>query len=339
MQKILKDFCLSGKNNGLLLLDMPTGTGKTHNVLQFIYENYNRIEGKIFFITNLKKNLPIDDLKNKFFIKNNRLEDFTNNVLFLDNNVDSLIENFESVQKEIPEKFNRNEIVINIQKNISIINTLKESLNKKQKDKNNDISIDSAYYIIQQSRDNLAKKWEKELRDLLENELNFDENQNKRTKKEKLDLIKYDINYQWIGKIYPAVYTDERKIIFMSTDKFLVRNSTIIEPSYMMYDNNTILKNSIIFIDEIDASKETILKNIINDCLNAKINIVELFRIIYSGLFDTDFSKLLTTISEDVQRKLDDPKFKAYSPNEIIDEFKKQAKDINEKYKLIFFIS
>ena len=39
MIELLNRYCLDNKNNtGLLLLDMPTGTGKTYNVLRFIKE-------------------------------------------------------------------------------------------------------------------------------------------------------------------------------------------------------------------------------------------------------------------------------------------------------------
>ena len=95
MQDLLKKFC-STKTNGLLLVDMPTGTGKTYNAVKFIYENYKNIDNKIIFITNLKKNLPINDLR-KFFENDNRLDDFNKDFLFLDNNVDVLIEHFEDI--------------------------------------------------------------------------------------------------------------------------------------------------------------------------------------------------------------------------------------------------
>ena len=36
MQELLKSFCFSS-NNGLLLVDMPTGTGKTYNAVKFIF--------------------------------------------------------------------------------------------------------------------------------------------------------------------------------------------------------------------------------------------------------------------------------------------------------------
>lgn len=66
MQKLLNDFCFSDKNAGLLLVDMPTGTGKTYNVINFIFKNYQRVKNKIVFITNLKKNLPVNELKALF---------------------------------------------------------------------------------------------------------------------------------------------------------------------------------------------------------------------------------------------------------------------------------
>ena len=97
MQKLLNDFCFSDKNAGLLLVDMPTGTGKTYNVINFIFKNYQRVKNKIVFITNLKKNLPVNELK-ALFEQNGLLKQFEQNVLFLDNNVDTLIDNFDMVE-------------------------------------------------------------------------------------------------------------------------------------------------------------------------------------------------------------------------------------------------
>lgn len=61
MKNIIKKFCEDKSlDNGLFLLDMPTGFGKTHNVLDYIFEistNPN-FDKKIFFVTTLKKNLP-----------------------------------------------------------------------------------------------------------------------------------------------------------------------------------------------------------------------------------------------------------------------------------------
>jgi len=77
MKQILNNYC--DKVNGLLLFDPPTGSGKTYNVLSWIYDNYKdfcKENRKIFFVTNLKKNLPDQKLKNDFFIPNQELEYF-----------------------------------------------------------------------------------------------------------------------------------------------------------------------------------------------------------------------------------------------------------------------
>lgn len=335
MQKLLNKFCFSDSKNGLMIIDMPTGTGKTHNTIEFIYKNYEKIENKIIFITNLKKNLPLDKLKG-FFEKDNRLEDYNKDVLYLDNNVDTLIENFKEVENLIPkEKYLRNNVLNNVKSNIKIINKLKESLSKNSKQDFNSIgSKENAYFIMNQAREDLKEKYEKEFRDLIEENLRFDEQGRKRTKAQKLELIKNDQAYQWIEKLYPAVLTDEKKIIFMSIDKFLVRNSSIVEPSYNIIDNVSLLKNSIIFIDEFDASKEILLKSIIREALNTQVSIVELFRIIYAGLENTEFSKLLTEVSGSLETKINDKKGRIYTPEQILFEFRQRAKDIEQKYKL-----
>jgi CRISPR/Cas system-associated endonuclease/helicase Cas3 len=83
MKQILNNYC--NKENGLLLFDPPTGSGKTYNVLSWIYHNYKdfcKENRKIFFVTNLKKNLPDQKLKIDFFIPNKELKDFENYVTF-----------------------------------------------------------------------------------------------------------------------------------------------------------------------------------------------------------------------------------------------------------------
>lgn len=336
MQKLLHKFCFSDFENGLMIIDMPTGTGKTHNTIEFIYKNYEKIKNKIIFITNLKKNLPLDKLKN-LFKKDDRLEDFDKNVLYLDNNVDTLIENFQKIESQIPkDKYSKNNIFNNVKNSVKIFNTLKESLSKKTKQDFNSIgSKENAYFIMNQAREDLKEKYEKEFRELIEENLRFDEQGKKRTKAQKLELIKTDDEYKWIKKLYPAVLTDEKKIIFMSIDKFLVRNSTIVEPSYSILDNKSLLINSIIFIDEFDASKEILLKSIIRESLDTQVSIVDLFRIIYAGLENTEFSKLLTEVSESLKTKINNQKRRFYTPDEILLEFRQRAKDIEQKYKLV----
>ncbi|MEH2295017.1 DEAD/DEAH box helicase family protein [Nostoc sp.] len=106
MEQILNEYCKQF-NPGLLLLSMPTGSGKTYNVLNFIYSNYEEFAAqnrKILFITNLKKNLPISELKERF-ITDAKEDTFNKYVLFIDSNIDTVTQNLFAVDDEIPDQF------------------------------------------------------------------------------------------------------------------------------------------------------------------------------------------------------------------------------------------
>ena len=69
MYTAIKNYCNYKQGNGLFLLDMPTGYGKTYSVLKYIYEaslNEDNSKKRFFFITTLKKNLPVEELRNWF---------------------------------------------------------------------------------------------------------------------------------------------------------------------------------------------------------------------------------------------------------------------------------
>lgn len=107
MQEILEKHCLNENANGLLLLSMPTGFGKTHNVLDFICKHYKDFVAqnrRIFFVTNLKKNLPYKELHERF--KADDAEDaYNKHILFIDSNADVVINHLLSIDTQIPDQF------------------------------------------------------------------------------------------------------------------------------------------------------------------------------------------------------------------------------------------
>jgi hypothetical protein len=56
-------------------------------------------------------------------------------------------------------------------------------------------------------------------------------------------------------------------------DKFVHKNTTIIEDSY--YFHEKFIDNSLIFIDEFDATKERVLKNIIDSGLRHRVDLLQ----------------------------------------------------------------
>jgi hypothetical protein len=316
MKEILQKYCLQ-ETSGLLLLSMPTGFGKTHNVLDFIYNNYQDFKDKnrkILFITNLKKNLPYQDLE-KRFINNGRDNEYQENVIFIDSNSENVIEHLLTIDDEIDENF-KNEIYEGLKSKVETINNL--SSKKSYSDL-------KAYKEILEKE--IRDKFEPAFRKFIQSKLK----EEFKTKQERLSAIKNNKKYQWIGKLYPAVFTDERTILFMSVDKFFVKNSPLIESSY--YFNERLSNNPLIFIDEFDATKERILNKIIESGLQHKVDFLDLFVNIHNHLMYNECPQILLEQSQWQKEQIAKGK-KWRSPPEQINEFKDKAGDIFTKYQL-----
>lgn len=310
MKQILGQYCLDDNANGLLLLSMPTGFGKTYDVLSFIYENYQRFADqnrKIIFVTNLKKNLPYNELRERFKA-DNKEDAYDKHVLFIDSNSKTLIKNLLYLDPYIPDNFKMGVY--------PLLTKYIEILNSGSFDKN----------VVSSFKDEIENNLEPAFRRSIADDLhrNFD------SKKKRLDAIKNDPDYQWIGKLYPAVFAEDKTILFMSMDKFILKNSPLVEKSYYFY--NKYVEDSLVFIDEFDATKENVLHQIIRSGVKHRVNMLDLFLNIHNHLVQSEFPESLLTESE--YRKIQKEQKKWLSINRIAAIFKQRAEDIFNKYKL-----
>lgn len=85
-----------------------------------------------------------------------------------------------------------------------------------------------------------------------------------------------------------------------SIDKFFLKNYTLIEPPYYCYDK--LAKNYLVFIDEFDITKDTILNRIIEEKSKHKIDLISLFSNIYNNIHNSEFSKYFLEESEKRQK-------------------------------------
>ena len=313
MQNILTKYCIEDEDNGLLLIDMPTGSGKTYNIIEFIFNNFERLTRKVFFITPLKKNLTYDKLRNRFE-KEKRTEEFDKSVLYIKSNLDAIVDNFSKVYDSIPDKIKYDKATKHVKVLIDILNS----------------KIPADFKL--EAQNSLREEWEPEFRSLVENYVLFDMDGNKRNYDQRLKFIEEGAS--WINILYPASMTDNAKVIFMTVDKFLSMNSTIVRPSYTIISDD-IVNNSLIFIDEFDAAKENMLSNIIQNALNTKIALLDLYHAIYAGLTVCDFTKKLMTPSQyNIDKK--EKSYNFFNPDEIIEQIRDNAEKIKEKYNLQF---
>lgn len=323
MYTAIKDYCSNGIENGLLLLDMPTGFGKTYNVLKYIYEaslEEANAERKFFFVTTLKKNLPKEDLE-KHFREGGHLEEFKEKFLFIDSNADCVIQHLtEELGKRIPIEIRKTDEFKMMRNDVRFLRESQKNVDRK-----------GLRPYAASIKENLMGRSEPAFRRYVQAILAREF----KTVKDRIYAIKTDEKWQWLGELYPAVFTSDKQIIFMSMDKFLARNATIVEPSYMFY-NSKIIDNAVIFIDEFDATKETILRNIISNGLREKIDYIELFNDIYSVLHTIEFPKAMTVPSEKWTERQAINNYKHSNLEFIVDNIREKADAIHSQYSLQF---
>lgn len=325
MKQAIVNFC-KAMDTGLFLLDMPTGFGKTYSVLDFMVDNYDSPEfkdKKIFFVTTLKKNLPDKELR-EHFAKRGKAGDYDKYCLRIDANVDMVVEKLEELYRarKIPPTITMKQEFKDLHGSVKLLN---EYGDKKCELKGT--SRDIINVLCKSAEDVIRKQQEGAFRRVIESEL-----KQFKTPKEKLKNIANNPDYQWIGELYPAVYTREKRIFFMSMDKFFLGNTTIIEPTYSFF-NNDITKNAIIFIDEFDATRDRLLNQIIRRGLENHIDYLGLFYRVYASLNTREFPAELTTASKLQQAYLDEHK-NAKNPVGIIEGFGDVFDEIYKHYAM-----
>lgn len=254
------------RKNGLYMCELPTGNGKTFDSARAMKEYADFIEDgtKIIYITTLNKNLPEDALRTAY----GNEELYKQNVLRLRSNFEEVVEKILDI--EVPEEM-QTEAYLKLCKDVLIY---RKAIDKGYADKE----------YIKELEDRIKegdRQFRYEITKRLKNKFS--------TKKQRKNAIRNDVEYRWIGKLYPAVFTDDYKILLMSVSKFMKRNSILIDTSYEFLKSDFI-EDAIIFIDEFDATKDTIQNELIEKSLAMKDDYIQLFRQIFRTLNPNDFS-------------------------------------------------
>lgn len=238
----IKEYAKMDTNKGLGLIAIPTGSGKSFNVVKYVRDclSYPENNKKYFFITPKKTNLPTEDdfLEGLSSIERNKLKD---KFFFYKQYPEIILDNFYDVEHEMPTKFLESEQYKNLKKKVDQYWAAKiDPENKESDDK-----------LIR-----TLTKEEKAFRKLIESELYKCVKPNN-YKTVKINLIKTNSQWQWVGKLYPNVFMDEKQFIVCSVNKFMALNDPIVDFTKHIYDESY-MDDSILFVDEFDSTKITI---------------------------------------------------------------------------------
>lgn len=300
------EFVKRSKKKGLVEIPLPTGFGKTHAVMQAMSVMADRETGsfsdvkRIIFTTTLKKNLPVEKLRDYY------KGDFDKEVLLLKSNVDSLIDfHANGGLSKIPEKF-KDDSFYKMVKRLGHLKTLQAKKEKSSDD----------FEFIQELKERVNEDeqvFRKHIRSILR--------ENFRTSVEQRRAIKKKSEFQWIGKLYPYIFIDEKKVIFMSMRKFLSGLSPLAGSGNSLLTEE-FLNGAILFIDEYDATKKDVKDEIIEEQLRERLDLVRVFRSVHSTLHSERFSNdLLDALHEDNHSLQDFYEGIIFHANELYDRF------------------
>lgn len=257
LYEVLNEKIDAMDSNGLFLLPLPTGSGKTFNVIKYIKENYKN--KKIFFISNQLKLLPdLSELQKN----SNHEEKIEIEKQFL--KLPSIFDSF----KLFFEKYSNEETI----KKYDDLNDLKKYI--RCYEENREIEI-KEYYL-----DKFTTK-----------ELEF----RKKVKKYfNSKSIVNDTDFEYLKAMYPAYELEEKNIIIMSTKKFFLPIDKII--GGCIYLPTADIKNCIIFFDEFDAVKDELLDIIVKNNDYYRIDCTKLIRKIFSNSYNLSGSLLFDDV-------------------------------------------
>lgn len=271
LESILQKFCdeKQTKDNFLSLV-LPTGSRKTTSVIRFITDYIaSGGERKIFFITTLKKNLPVnieepaEDVLRKSFDEYGIGDLYDERVMMVDSLANMLLKNYPLLSA--PDKTNCRSIMG--EKRITELNDLISSLGE----------IDESAKAYKEMFSKF-REFEGVFRKALVGKLEY----LSRDPKERKRIVTEEREWKWVPKLYPTVFTDDKQVFLMSMAKFVSTHDTIVNGRYSLYDSK-LIDNSFIFIDEFDATKETVLERII-DADKDEADYVGIFRRIFRTL-------------------------------------------------------
>lgn len=208
MYDIIKRYVDNENKNGLMLIDMPTGSGKTYSAIKYIFDacmDPQNKDRKYIFVTTLKKNLPYDDLQ-KWFNSIGKSELYQEKVLVIDSNMDSVVDGWSpEVESAIPDEIKKSDEYKNFQRDLSFV--------KRQREEKTLVMRE----FLDSIESNLREKTEPRFRRLVSDYLAKEYV----TVEQRLYAVKTDKKWQWLGKLYPAVFTRDRQVLFLSMDKLL----------------------------------------------------------------------------------------------------------------------
>ena len=285
---------------GLLLLAGPVGAGKTYSSMSHIADQLIALGPKcrrFVFATNVKRNLPVDELLR--ILDERGHPELAAYVVKLDSNQGMFQSNINAAKgvmpsapfsywKKGPKKPGSKErTVIKVEFDIRNLPELQEAERLQrilEETRNLPLQVGAARRKAIEGAEEEAEKAESKLRrcisSIFASMCTLDEGGYRlMTRQEKRELVEKRAWWEWLRVLYPSVLTHKKRVLFMSVNKLLVKNSSIIEPSESIWESD-LLRGSVVIIDEFELSKSVINDFLIRESVGKMADMVSMFRML-----------------------------------------------------------
>ena len=296
---------------------IPTGFGKTTAVIDLI-KRFLKGEPcfsdvkRMFFVTNLLTNLPYNELLELL------TEEEKQHCFRAKATVDYVLERFLNVEINNSEITNSKEYQ-NLYRDIKSYQFTK-SLLEKEKDSENRVGHRNTLRILKQK---ISSDSEHAFRQFLKTKFIYN-----KSIQERKNFIK---DNGWFTYLYPICDIEKYKVIFLSTKKFISPIDTFRRVPFYAYCDDTLINDSVVFIDEFDSTKQEFLNQIIEDGLKTHADIVSLFLNIHYALQNLTLPKKILCTSEYHKKKEEENEGKQWYTSE--NHFLYWKEQFEEKYK------
>ncbi len=290
MKESLNKFLASNEGHGLLFLELPTGFGKTYNASDFIFDFLTGAAknkpSRIFYLTPLRKNVDsvFNDILDKF--KTAGKEDlFKSNALIIRANCEEVVNHI--LDSHPDDEFTRLETYRILR---SKVDSYRSITNEDDiQSPSNGLAAD----LLESIRSDFEPAFRRDVERVIKR---WDD-----CKTPAKRLAKIRREHKWLLDLYPAMLTSERKVILTTVDKFFHGNNPIIARPYRFY-LNSITKGALVFLDESDAAKQSLLSAMIQNCTDYKLDLLRLVKTIHHSIVHDEINQDLF-----LQIESDDP--------------------------------
>ena len=285
---------------GLLLLAGPVGAGKTYSSMSHIADQLIAFGPKcrrFVFATNAKRNLPVDELLQ--ILDERGHPELAAYVVKLDSNLGMFQSNIDAAKgvmpsapfsywKKGPKKPGSNErTFIKVEFDIRNLPELQEAERLQrilEETRNLPLHVGAARRKAiegaEEEAENAEGKLRRHISSVFASMCKLDEGGYRlMTRQEKRELVEKSAWWEWLRVLYPSVLTHKKRVLFMSVNKLLVKNSPIIEPSESIWESD-LLKGSVVIIDEFELSKSVINDFLIRESVGKMADMVSMFRML-----------------------------------------------------------